>query len=114
NSNDIENNLKANTSPGNCDRIECNEDLLIGGDEANNITLSIVKDVTLPGNSNCEMVEQNDHDFSLVTDTPADSFDLELLKDPNKWPAICDKIRMLYSSKGPLSNTFKTVPKRWY
>lgn len=70
--------LKAKTSPeDDCESIECHEDLLIEGNEANNITLSIVKDETLHNNSNCEMVEQNDQDFSLVEDTPADSFDLK-------------------------------------
>lgn len=73
--------------------IECDKDLLNVGNKVNNISLSIVKDVTLLNNSNCEMVKENDQDFSV--NTPADSFDLQLLKDPKKWPAICDKIRML-------------------
>ncbi|CAI6375865.1 unnamed protein product [Macrosiphum euphorbiae] len=104
--------LKAKTSPEDyCESIECHEDLLIEGNEANNITLSILKDETLHNNSNCEMVEQNDQDFSLVEDTPADSFDLELLKDPKMWPVICDKIRMFLVQKGPYQTHSKSYPK---
>lgn len=104
--------LKAKTSPEDyCESIECHEDLLIEGNEANNIILSIVKDETLHNNSNCEMVEQNDQDFSLVEDTPADSFDLELLKDPKMWPVICDKIRMFLVQKGPYQTHSKSYPK---
>jgi len=118
--------LKANTSPNkehslsdslvnikedSSESIECHEDLLIGGNEMNNITLSIVKDVTLPNNSNCEMVEQNDQDLSQVTDTSADSFDLELLKNPKKWSAICDKIRMLLVQNSPYQIHSKSYPK---
>lgn len=100
-----------NTKDDYYESIECHEDMLIGGNEANNLTLSIVKDVALLNNSNCQMVEQNDQDFSLVTGTHADSFDLELLKDPKKWPAICDKIRVLLVQKGPYQIHSKSYPK---
>lgn len=94
-----------------CEIVECHEDLLNLGNEPNNITLSVVKDLTLPNNSNCETVLQNDQESSLVTETPTDSSDLQLLIDPKKWPVICDKIRMLLVQSGPYQIHSKSYPK---
>lgn len=70
---------------------------------------NIVEYVTLNNNSNCESetVEKN---FSLVSDI-SHSFDLQLLKDPNKWPAISGKLRILLVQSGPYQIHLKSYPK---
>lgn len=87
------------------------EDLSNMSKEMQILAPTVEEHVTLRDYSNCETVEQNYQDFSSVTEASADSFDLQLLKDPIMWPVICDKLRMLLVQSGPYQMHLKSYPK---